>query len=182
MSNTIKFSAGWLNKSGSFTIFAQQANTSLVAMSTSSNAKGRTCLHTFSEEKLPLLGLSPEQIEEMKGRTHENPLEFAPISAQQVFGMDCKIQILEAVGIADALELGILRKKDNQILGEEASRKKNREKELVKVNGIQVYRKARLTVNSPENKDVLVSNVAPNNPNNPLSTSEDDSEFAESLF
>lgn len=188
MKQTINFVAAWKNAAGSYSVLAQASSNSLLALTGNGSSISRSCIHTFAAEKIGMLGLSAEELAKVDAATSKEAHKFAtPIDVHALFGMDCKIQILEAAGIADALKLGILRKdKDGKIPYEEQARKRNKDKEVVIVNGQTVYRKTRLIAlsDSPEAQDVLVSTVNENKPNNPnpLDTGAEEGEEEVPLF
>lgn len=171
MKQTINFVSAWKNAAGSYSVLAQASSNSLLALTGNGSTISRSCIHTFAAEKIGMLGLSEEELNAVNAATSKTAHKFAsPIDVHALFGMDCKIQILEAAGIADALKLGILRKdKDGKIPYEEQARKRNKEGETVTLNGQTVYRKTRLIAlsDAPEAQDVLVTITKENKPNNP---------------
>lgn len=141
----------------------------------------KTCIQTFSKEKFAELGLPAETVAQVHAATAKTPVKFDPIPVKNFFKMDCKVQILEAVGIESALKLGILNrdKKTGEIKGVDNAQKRDREsKELVFLNGEPVFRKCRLVPDTDQYQDALVSTVSENKPLPPTGADESDDDAA----
>lgn len=142
----IQIVALWLNQSGSASALCQLHANNPLAMSTGGSSVVRSCIHTFSLEKAEeMLGISADELE---GTDSKNTLDVSErnLDAEVIFGMELDIQVLEAVGIASAIEKGILRKdKEGRVLYMSENQKKDRvTKELVTFRGQPVFRKTRL--------------------------------------
>ena len=183
MKKHINFVAAWTAKTGSVSVLTKQETPNLLAMSTGKGSSVRTCIQTFSKEKISMLGLSPEVLAEIAKADHKSPVTFEqPISVNEVFGMDCKIQIIEAHGEEEALKLRILNRDKNTgvILGKDSNVKRNRDtKEPVIHEGKRVFRKTLLVPDTDEYQDILVTIVAASKPDLPITGEQSDEDADE---
>lgn len=113
--------------------------------------------------------------------TKDNPVPIPETDAFAVFGIPVRIQIIEAIGQEEALVKGILQrdKRTGQVLGLTSNVKRSGDtKEIVMIDGLPVYRKTKLVVDSPENGDDLISVISPAKPTlpDPVAGDEDSAE------
>jgi hypothetical protein len=179
----IRFVAAWTATTGSISVLTQDKTPNILAMSTGKDSVNRSCIHTFTKEvfeaKIPM---PQETRDAVYAATKDNPVPIPETDASEVFGIPVRIQIIEAIGQEEALVKGILQrdKRTGQVLGLTSNVKRSRDtKEIVMIDGLPVYRKTKLVVDSPENrKDDTVSGISPAKPTlpDPVAGDEDSAE------
>lgn len=166
MSNTIYFESAWQAGTKNISVFVKQIISDAASITMGRESK-RTCIHTFSPEMFQkLLNMSDEMLKKVQAATSAEPVRFEPIPVSKALGIECKIQIIEALGEEEALKLGILSR--DKVTGLVTDRVRNACHKKVGdplvpeyVNGIPVYHKRRLVADDPNIKDIFITRVAP---------------------
>jgi hypothetical protein len=175
MPNKIVATHAWTNKSASISVRLEDMTPNINAMSgTSKSSSARSCIHTFSVEKFEeLFDMPQEDFDAVKSADAKNMHPIPHHNIGDMFSMALRIQIVEAIGVEEALKLAILKRdKNGVILGLENALKMRKndagQLEPVKVGGLQVYRHTILRPDSDDYKDIFVkSSVAPTAPQIP---------------
>lgn len=183
----LKFVAAWTAKTGnSISVLAIEETPNFLALTTGKGSSKRTAIQTFSKDRLSMLNLPQEVLDAIPDATCETPVEFpSSICVHEVFGMNCKIQIIEALGEDEALKLRILsrNKQTGVIMGQKSNLKRHRiTLEPVVIQGKRVYRNSLIVPDTADYQDIFVTAVTPSTPTLPETGEAEDDDAAEEVF